>query len=156
MGLTGWELGVAMVCGGLGGASLGAWISVHLNRRKRAPRSLAARKARLRAKGQEARIAVETCARAHYLREAAARLAEDWGKPVHLECQGPCAWRPVPGWLLEEARYTTYVLERVIPAGVPLDLAAAHEARALGCLKCDSPVRYGDVVFPRAWSGKDA
>lgn len=137
--MTGVDLGLVMVSGGLGGASLGAWLAVHYRRRKRAQQR----------QWEADHLPVRT-------RENASRLAEYWGKPVHLECQGPCDWQPVPGWLLEEGRHTTYILQRIIPAGVPLDSVNLHEARALGCMKCDSPVRYGEVAFPRAWSGKDA
>lgn len=122
--MTGAEWGLLTLVGGLAGASLGASLTVHLRRRRRA-RKIAARDSSL---------------------DLAFMAATEWREPVHVQCLGTCEWMPVPGYLLNLR--STYVMQRLIPAGVPLDEDDRHEARALTCIRCQVPVRPSEVVFP--------
>lgn len=125
--VTGAEWGLLTLVGGLAGASLGASLAVRMNRRDR-----------------ERRQAVKSD---RYT--LAAEHAAEWREPVHVSCLGTCEWMPVPGYLLNLR--STYVMQRLIPAGVPLDEDDRHEARALTCIRCQVPVRPSEVAFPPRW-----
>lgn len=122
--MTGAEWGLLTLVGGLAGASLGASLAVHLRRRRRERHQVVSGISRM----------------------TALQCAAEWREPVHVSCMGTCEWMPVPGYLL--SLRTTYVMQRIIPSGVPLDSDERHEARALTCIRCQVPVRASEVVFP--------